>query len=110
MAAQNHCQYLFEVEDFSHWGRDGSYPADRIKACGYKAVYSGENLAAVAGGFNSQEVVKGWENSPKHREIMSDRHYEEIGIGYITTDEWGYEDLYGTMVTIYVVTFGARDD
>jgi len=62
---------------FSHSGRDGSNPWDRIERAGYKWRSSGENIAA--GQRNAEEAVAGWIKSPGHCANLMDPGFTEMG-------------------------------
>jgi len=63
-----------EMPDFSHNLFFKDY-AHRIEK---RYKFTGENLAV---GFNTAgSTVKAWTESPKHKEIMTARRYQKIGI------------------------------
>lgn len=66
---------------FSHTGRNGSQPAQRIKAAGYNWSAAGENIAY--GQKDVQEVMTGWMNSPGHRANILRCSFTELGVGYV---------------------------
>lgn len=65
---------------FSHEGRDGSRPWDRVAAAGYQARGAGENIAQ--GQRSAADVVAGWMSSPGHRRNMLNCSWTELGVGY----------------------------
>jgi len=65
---------------FSHTGKDGSSPWDRIAAAGYTASPTGENIAA--GYQTPQAVVEGWMTSTGHCNNMMNGNSNETGVGY----------------------------
>ncbi len=79
-SAQTHSQDMALSDFFSHTGSDGSRTSDRTKLAGYESSYVGQNIAA--GYITAEEVVRGWMNSPGHRENILNPNYKEIGIGY----------------------------
>ncbi|MEO0933208.1 MAG: CAP domain-containing protein, partial [Cyanobacteria bacterium J06641_2] len=79
-SAQTHSQDMALADFFSHTGSDGSRVSDRAKLAGYQSSYVGQNIAA--GYITAEEVVRGWMNSPGHRENILNPNYKEIGIGY----------------------------
>ncbi|MEM6400315.1 MAG: CAP domain-containing protein [Cyanobacteria bacterium P01_D01_bin.116] len=79
-SAQTHSQDMALSDFFSHTGSDGSRVSDRTKSAGYESSYVGQNIAA--GYITAEEVVRGWMNSPGHRENILNPDYQEIGIGY----------------------------
>jgi uncharacterized protein YkwD len=63
-----------------HVGRDGSTPAQRIAAAGYRWRESGENLAS--GQTSAEEVVNGWLHSPEHCANLMDPGFRQAGIAF----------------------------
>lgn len=84
---------------FSHTGRDGSQPWDRMSREGYVWRSAGENIAA--GYSTPQAVVDGWLRSPGHCKNMMSAAFRDIGIGY------GYAST-STYRHYWVTDFGAR--
>lgn len=79
-AAQAHSESMAEDDFFSHTGRDGSSPFDRIRSNGYQYKTAAENIAA---GYSTPEsVVNAWMDSPGHRGNILNGNFREIGIGY----------------------------
>ncbi|MBF2014650.1 MAG: pre-peptidase C-terminal domain-containing protein [Rivularia sp. T60_A2020_040] len=79
-SAQLHSEDMAVSDFFSHTGSNGTRVSDRTKSAGYQSPYVGENIAA--GYMSAEEVVRGWMNSPGHRENILNPNYKEIGIGY----------------------------
>ncbi|MEM9922226.1 MAG: CAP domain-containing protein [Cyanobacteria bacterium P01_D01_bin.50] len=79
-AAQSHSVDMAVNDFFSHQGSNGTTVGTRTAAAGYESPYVGENIAA--GYITAEEVVRGWMNSPGHRENILNPNYQEIGIGY----------------------------
>ncbi|MEM6753311.1 MAG: CAP domain-containing protein [Cyanobacteria bacterium P01_C01_bin.38] len=79
-SAQVHSQDMALSDFFSHTGSDGTKVGDRAKSAGYQSPYVGENIAA--GYISAEEVVRGWMNSPGHRENILNPNFKEIGVGY----------------------------
>jgi len=68
---------MFAKDYWAHNSPDGITPWAFIKQSGYNYVYAGENLAR---GFNSAEdVVNAWMASPKHKENMLFKNYNDVG-------------------------------
>ncbi len=63
-AARRHAADLAEGRRISHKGSDGSNPWSRIKATGYRAKLSAENVGAGQRSFS--EVLQGWKKSSGH--------------------------------------------
>lgn len=78
--ALQHSQDMAVQDYFSHTGKDGSQPWERMTAGGYAWSRAAENIAA--GQRTPAEVVQAWINSPGHRANMLDPDVKEIGIGY----------------------------
>jgi uncharacterized protein YkwD len=71
MAVHNY----FEHEDLA-----GHSPADRVRAAGYHEKLVGENIAY--GPASTEEVVRGWLESPGHCENIMDPRFAEMGIAF----------------------------
>lgn len=68
---------MFAKDYWAHNSPDGITPWAFIKQSGYDYAYAGENLAR---GFNSAEdVVNAWMASPKHKENMLFKNYNDVG-------------------------------
>lgn len=76
-ASWRHADDMARYNYFSHSGRDGSNPWDRIERAGYKWRSSGENIAA--GQRNAEEAVAGWIKSPGHCANLMDPGFTEMG-------------------------------
>ena len=57
---------------------DEKNPADRVKDSGYRYSATGENIAWNA--TSPKEVVKGWMDSPPHKENILKPEFTEIGV------------------------------
>ena len=87
-AALGHGNDMVANRYFAHEGRDGSKPAQRIRAAGYLsdggAWRIGENLAWGTGELASPKaIMAAWMNSPGHRANILMPAYREIGFGVI---------------------------
>ena len=92
---------------FAHDGRDGSQPADRIRAAGYLssggAWRIGENLAWGTGELATpRAIVSAWMASPGHRANILQPAYREIGFGVVA----GNPAARGTGGATFVTEFG----
>lgn len=81
--------------NYSHWGSDGSSPAQRLLRFNYRCSYSGENLDKVPGPLEVQYsepsvplelklasvIVGDWMNSTDHRQNILNPNYVVEGIG-----------------------------
>ena len=79
-AAEAHTQDMLNHNYFAHEGYDGSTPAQRVAATGYRYQIVGENLAS--GPETAAEAVDGWLASPAHCENIMDPRFSESGIAY----------------------------
>jgi uncharacterized protein YkwD len=79
-AAQRHALDMLAHDFFAHEGSDGSTPAQRVAASGYRYRLVGENLAS--GPQSAAEAVAGWLASPEHCENIMDPRFAESGIAY----------------------------
>lgn len=84
-AARDFAGFLAATTIFSHEA-DGRRPADRIKAAGYKACSTAENLAWMSDsrGFETRDLahrmVEGWKGSPPHRKNLELPHVTDTGV------------------------------
>lgn len=79
-AARQHAQDMLTRNYFAHEGRDGSTPATRVSATGYRYRIVGENIAS--GPESAAEAVQGWLSSPGHCENIMDPRFSETGIAF----------------------------
>lgn len=78
--AEQHSQDMVVQNYFSHQGKDGSLPWNRMQAQGYAYSRAAENIAF--GQTTPQQVVTDWMNSPGHQKNILDPNLKEIGVGY----------------------------
>jgi uncharacterized protein YkwD len=76
-ASRVHSEEMAQFNYFSHNGRDGSEPWDRILRAGYRYRSMGENIAA--GQRNPEEAVAGWIGSPGHCANLMNPAFTEMG-------------------------------
>ncbi len=79
-AAERHAQDMLEHDFFAHQGSDGSTPATRVVASGYRFRLVGENIAE--GAESVSEAVQGWLASPGHCENIMDAGYRQTGVDF----------------------------
>ena len=79
-AARLHAGDMAAHDYFSHAGRDGSSPAQRIERAGYRYRRIGENLAA--GPTKPEEAVAGWLKSPEHCANLMNPAFTEMGVAF----------------------------
>ncbi|MFH8238767.1 CAP domain-containing protein [Streptomyces sp. NPDC018321] len=78
-AAQNHSSAMARTRRLTHTGTDGSSPADRMRAAGYRVGSAGENVAA--GSDTAEAAVTVWMRSAPHRDILLTCRYTHAGVG-----------------------------
>jgi uncharacterized protein YkwD len=79
-AAEAHAQDMLNHDYFAHEGQDGSSPAQRVGATGYRYQIVGENIAS--GPQTAADAAAGWLASPAHCENIMDPRFSESGIAY----------------------------
>ena len=79
-AARRHAEDMARHNYFSHRGRDGSSPAQRIERAGYRYRAMGENLAG--GQLQPEDAVAGWIKSPEHCANLMNPAFTEMGSAY----------------------------
>lgn len=87
-AAQAKAEDMARHNYWSHVSPDGTEPWAFIDETDYAYSKAGENLAY--GFLTSTQTVKGWMNSPTHRENMLDEEFREVGFGYVNAT--GFQD------------------
>ncbi len=83
-AAEEKAQDMFKNKYFSHYSPTGVSPWDWIDKSGYNYYYAGENLAMNF--LDTEEVIKGWLNSPSHKENLLNKDYKDMGIAVVSGD------------------------
>ncbi len=78
--ARLHAENMASDNFFSHTGRDGSTPAQRVARAGYRYRATGENIAA--GQETPEDAVATWIKSPGHCASMMNPAYTEMGAGF----------------------------
>lgn len=78
-AAQRHACWMAVNNVFSHEGRGGSRPSDRIRATGYNAKLSSENIAS--GQASASQVVSEWMSSKGHKTNILRSGLDDYGVG-----------------------------
>ena len=78
-ASRLHAEDMARNNYFSHGGRDGSNPAQRVERAGYKYRATGENIAA--GQLSAEDAVAGWIKSPGHCANLMNPGFTEMGAG-----------------------------
>jgi hypothetical protein len=83
-AAQDKARDMLTNKYFDHNSPDGITPWHWFDQAGYNFIYAGENLAMNF--LDSEEVIRGWLNSPSHKENLLNRNYKDIGIAVLSGD------------------------
>ena len=76
-ASRQHSEEMARYNYFSHNGRDGSEPWDRVERAGYRYRSMGENIAA--GQRSPEDAVAGWIKSPDHCANLMNPVFTEMG-------------------------------
>jgi len=84
-AAHAHASDMAMRDYFSHGGRDGSAPAQRVTRAGYAWQLTGENIAG--GNVSAEETVSGWLRSPPHCANIMERRFTELGTGFAVNEQ-----------------------
>jgi uncharacterized protein YkwD len=80
--ARNYSRLMAEKNFFSHTGPDGRRVGQRVQAAGIVYWIVGENLFKSVNIPNPAPVaVRGWMESPGHRENILNGKYSETGVG-----------------------------
>lgn len=75
-----HAEDMAHYSYFSHSGRDGSTPVERVLRIGYKFRATGENIAA--GQSTPEDAVAVWIKSPPHCANLMNPAYTEMGVAF----------------------------
>jgi uncharacterized protein YkwD len=78
--SREHAEDMAHYNYFSHNGRDGSTPAERVLRMGYKFRATGQNIAA--GQSTPEDAVAGWIKSPPHCANLMNSAYTEMGVAF----------------------------
>lgn len=82
----------------AHISPDGLHNSDRMKSAGYAYSYWGE---VIAGGPATPAItLDGWLNSPKHKAVLLDERYREMGIGFVYDDRTKYGNYWTVIVAV----------
>ena len=91
-AAQQHALNMASQEQLSH-ELDGKNWEDRVRATGYEAQASGENVASATGKpDNAQAMVASWKKSKPHRANMlgEEQEFTQFGVGVAVSSSGMY--------------------
>ncbi len=75
-----HAEDMARHNYFSHAGRDGSTPAQRVERAGYSYRATGENIAA--GQMKPEDAMAAWIGSPPHCANLMNPVYTEMGVAF----------------------------
>jgi uncharacterized protein YkwD len=84
-AAALHAQDMAQHSYFSHTGRDGSTPAQRVQRARYPYRSTGENIAG--GQRTPEDAVAGWIKSPPHCANLMNAGFTEMGVAFAINDK-----------------------
>ncbi len=98
-AAQSKANDMVARNYWSHTTPDGKQPWSFIDRTGYTYQVVGENLAY--GFSSSDEVIRGWLNSPSHRENLLSSDYSEVGFGIADSDNFNRSGPETVVVAVY---------
>lgn len=94
-AAARHADDMARQNYFSHTGRDGRSPAQRVSAEGYSWRTVGENIAA--GQPAVSEVMASWLASPGHCLNIMRAEYTEVGVACVVAPSGSTYSRYWAM-------------
>ncbi|MGV8949672.1 MAG: CAP domain-containing protein [Cypionkella sp.] len=80
-AAEGHAKAMAVQNFFSHDGKNGSTPARRIKAQGYRYRVMAENIAA--GNASPERTMDQWIHSAGHLRNLLNCRYSDTGIALV---------------------------
>ena len=80
-ASRLHSEDMARYNYFSHSGRDGSDPGQRVERAGYRYRSTGENIAA-GGQMKAEDAVAGWIRSPGHCANLMSPVFTEMGAAF----------------------------
>ncbi|WP_198120601.1 CAP domain-containing protein [Massilia rhizosphaerae] len=95
-AALAHSTDMAQKHYFNHEQPDGSLPADRATAAGYRWVRVGENIAS--GQRTPEEAVASWLDSPGHCANIMNPAFTEMGAAYAINPRNRNRTAYWTQV------------
>ncbi len=99
VAATAKAQDMATRNYWSHATPEGAAPWVFVDQAGYKYEQVAENLAY---GFdNSQETIKGWLNSPEHRNNLLSGEYTDVGFGVAKSEHYQNNGSQTIVVALY---------
>jgi uncharacterized protein YkwD len=113
-AAAAYAAYLAEHEATGHTA-DGSNPAKRVSAQGYKWCFISENVwssfrkpETTLSGELARKAVDGWKKSPAHNANLLEKRAHEIGIGAAGWKQDGGKDIFRVVEVFAAECSGKR--
>jgi len=98
-AAQAKAEDMASKNYWSHITPAGEQPWTFIEAADYSYSFASENLAY---GFDSSaDTIKGWLNSPNHKQAMLDQKVSEVGFGIADSPDYQGKGPSTVVVAIY---------
>ena len=110
-AATQHSRTMATKGFFRHESAGGGPFWRRVKqfygSAGFRSWYVGENLLWASPDVDAKRAVRIWLDSPRHRKILLERDFREIGLAAVhaRAAPGAYR---GLEVTIVTADFGAR--
>lgn len=107
-SADTHSRWLLDTDSFSHTGRNGSTPRERMEAAGFDLSGTWrvtENIAVISNNRDGslrdevQQLHRNLMNSEGHRANILDPQVEYLGIG-LQTGHFSYGGLSGNVVMV----------
>ncbi len=98
-AAQAKANDMVSRNYWSHLTPDGKTPWTFVDISGYQYQKAGENLAY--GFATNEDVIKGWLNSPAHKQTMLDNDYREVGFGVASSPNYHNSGPETVVVALY---------
>lgn len=98
-AAQAKADDMVARDYWSHTTPDGKQPWSFVDETGYKYQIVGENLAY--GFSSSDEVIRGWLNSPSHRDNLLSNDYTDVGFGVADSKDFNGSGPETVVVAMY---------
>ena len=89
---------MLKKQYWAHVAPDGTQPWEWINKSGYEYAEAGENLAR--GYDRTDDVVRAWMASPKHRDNMLNKNYQAAGFAVVSGS------LEGDRTTLIVALYG----
>ena len=90
-----HAEDMAHHNYFSHNGRDGSDPAQRVERAGYNYRTTGENIAA--GQMKPEDAMKAWLDSPDHCANLMNPAFIDMGVA-VAVDARSDMGVYWTQI------------